>query len=562
MSKPAHPFKDVTHIPNVFYFLSTNPQRYEAIDYFRTFSDLHTSKKATLHRYWGYVIDILRASSIPKFHNSGNRLSTIWKAPGKGLTDFWKQQEETETAQDDLHATTMMVRKRSYRSVRHHISQAFNAVDNHTVYESSGSKRRHYSVGLLVHAKAFEELEKPEQEELGEKQLDKDKKEREDEEGKEKANKEQNDDDNELEESAFQSDSDECASQCSEGSEYLPGGKKSQAASIYYFTGNGSSDCSKELWTPWVIEGEDLAGKIWEYRMMICQKAKKLEALSGSVEKLAINHIYLFDPKDTSSALYDAIGAAHWAIITSMSLNKLLPSDSISSLVSYAIELSQMSYATAQDCVLDWEGDRDVKKILNHLLADDFLWKDADFNELEMVQHVFDPFLKTFISSIQGGIGRWDKIFLPSQQRKKNAHIETEEKVAFLLKDAIDDMARQRVDVVKLKVFGMVVVGVEGVLYSMQLVARGIYIMKQYAVVYAPRSQFDLFVVAGAINTFLNLREELITTMEVCRKSRLEKPTDLTRPSFGTPIKVNRTGIKEDFSGSPCLRQVVLQTAK
>jgi len=33
------------------------------------------------------------------------------------------------------------------------------------------------------------------------------------------------------------------------------------------------------------------------------------------------------------------------------------------------------------------------------------------------------------------------------------------EKVAFLMKDAIDNMARQRVDVSKLKVFGMVVVG-------------------------------------------------------------------------------------------------------
>ncbi|KAG0354043.1 hypothetical protein BC939DRAFT_472496 [Gamsiella multidivaricata] len=360
--------------------------------------------------------------------------------------------------------------------------------------------------------------------------------------------------------------------------------------SVYYLAGNGSTDCSKELWTPWVNEGEDLAGKVWAYREAICRKAKKLEPLSGSVEKLAINHVYLFDPKDTSSSLYDAIGAIHWAAITSMSLKKLLPKDVIAGLASYAIDLSQMRHSDAQDSVLNWVGNRDVKKVLNHLLADDFLWKSADFNELGMVQHVFDPFLKTF-TNIQGGVGRWDKMFLPSQERKKDALAEGRgrrpdfflqcdfpglkcfvfvmeakktgqkmvlqndlEKVALLPKDAIDHMAQQRVDVAKLKVLGTVVIGMEGVLYSMQLVARGIYLMKNYAVVYTPRSQFDLCVVAGAINTFLNLREELVTTMEVCRASRLHKPTDLMRPSFGTPIKVNPTGIKKGFPGSPSLR--------
>ncbi|KAG0003408.1 hypothetical protein BGZ80_005799 [Entomortierella chlamydospora] len=96
--------------------------------------------------------------------------------------------------------------------------------------------------------------------------------------------------------------------------------------------------------------------------------------------------------------------------------------------------------------------------------------------------------------------------------------------MAFLLKDAIDNMVRQQVDVAALKMFGMVVAGMEGVIYLMQLIARGIYLMKQYAVLHVPRSQFDLCVVTGAINTFLNLREELVKTMEICRKSHLDKP--------------------------------------
>ncbi|KAG9063341.1 hypothetical protein KI688_004223 [Linnemannia hyalina] len=193
-------------------------------------------------------------------------------------------------------------------------------------------------------------------------------------------------------------------------------------------------------------------------------------------------------------------------------------------LSSYAIDLSQMRYSDAQDSILDRMWNRDVKKLLNSLLAEDFLWKGADFNELKMVKHLFDPFLKTRISNLK------------KTGQKKVLHIDLE-KVAFLLKDAIDDMARHRVDVAKLKVFGMVMIGTGGVIYSMQPVAGGIYLMKNYALVYAPQFQFDLCVVAGAINTFLNLREELVTAMEIFRASRLDKPTNLTMPSFGTPIR-------------------------
>ncbi|KAF9165786.1 hypothetical protein BGX21_004774, partial [Mortierella sp. AD011] len=451
------------------------------------------------------------------------------------LSEFWKQQEELESSQD-LETTSTIVRKRSFRSVRHHILQAFNAVDNNTTYDNGSQKKRRQSSRFKGGINASEKAEEQgEQEEGSLDGLDEDDEtdnEMADEENEEELGEEQDVDSDESEESTSQS---------SQGSEYRPVGSKPKptiaSTPVYYLTGNGSADCAKDLWTPWIIEGEDLSGRIWKYREAICQKARKLELLNGSVEKL----------------------------------------------------------------VLDWKGDRDIKKVLNYLLADDFLWKGVDFNELEMVKHVFDPFLKTFISSIKGGIGRWDKMFPPSQERRKDAHIETTgigrrpdfflqcdfsslkyfvyvmeakktsqktvvqndlEKVAFLLKDAIDNMARQQVDVAALKVFGMVVVGVEGVIYSMQLVARGIYVMKQYAVLHVPRSQFDLCVVTGTINTFLLLREELVKTMEICRKPHPDKPAELTRPSFGTPIKVNPTGIKNNLPGSPSLRQAVLRKQK
>ncbi|KAF8939867.1 hypothetical protein BGZ58_008495 [Dissophora ornata] len=427
----------------------------------------------------GSAINILIASSSFTYKKAGNRLLAVWKSPEKGLRGFWAQQEQLESAQDDLQATTTMVRKRSYRSVRHQLFQAFNAVDDNTIYDGRSSKRRVRSAGVTGGDEAAGGEEKHRQEE--EQQVDEEK-----DEGDEEDEEEQGDDGDESEESASQS---------SEGSEYLPGGAKLQPAiapaSVYYLTGNGSTDCSKKLWTPWINNGEDLAGKVWAYREAICLKAQKLEPLSGSVEKLAINHVYLFDRKDTSSGLYDAIGAAHWAAITSTSLKRLLPKDVIADVASYALDLAQLSYSDAQDSVLDHEGNRDVRKVLNYLLADDFLWKGADYNELELVQHIFDPFLKTFISNIQGSVGpcrrkkgrrmpsrrvgeggqifflQCDfpelKCFVFAMEAKKTAQrtvLQSDlEKVALLLKDAIDNMARQRVDVAKLKVFGMVVVG-------------------------------------------------------------------------------------------------------
>ena len=130
MSKQVHPFEDVKDIPNVFYFLNTTPSRYDASDYFRTFRDLHTSKKHAMHDYWKRAIHILIASSASTYQRAGNKLLATWKSPGKGLKGFWAQQEQLESSLDDLQATTTMVRKRSYRSVRHHMVKAFDAVDD------------------------------------------------------------------------------------------------------------------------------------------------------------------------------------------------------------------------------------------------------------------------------------------------------------------------------------------------------------------------------------------------------------------------------------------------
>ncbi|KAF9577821.1 hypothetical protein BGW38_006725 [Lunasporangiospora selenospora] len=282
-----------------------------------------------------------------------------------------------------------MVRKRSYRSLRHHILQAFNAVDNHTTYGNSDSKRWRQTIDKAINEIRQEGHEGEDEEEDENKDENEDEEEDENKDENEDEEEDENQDENEDEDSNS-SVSNESASQSS-GSEYFPGGAKSQSSatlySVHYLTGAGSIDCSRNLWTPWIIEGEDLAGKIWTYRETICSKARNFKPLSGSVEKLALSHVYLFDPKDTSSGLYDIIGATHWASITSLSLKTLIPEDAFAQLGSFAIALSQMRYSNAQNSVLDWQGNRDIKKVLSCLLSDDFLWKGADFNELEMVKH-------------------------------------------------------------------------------------------------------------------------------------------------------------------------------
>ncbi|KAF9391939.1 hypothetical protein BGX21_011121 [Mortierella sp. AD011] len=124
-------------IPNVSYFIQTNPYNYSASDYFRTFKDLHSSQKDILHGYWVKAIKTLQSCSEPVYIENGKRLIKIWKSPGNGLSEFWENQDQQESALDDLHAATKTARKRTFKSVQRHFGRAFNALDKNTSYEPS-----------------------------------------------------------------------------------------------------------------------------------------------------------------------------------------------------------------------------------------------------------------------------------------------------------------------------------------------------------------------------------------------------------------------------------------
>lgn len=57
-------------------------------------------------------------------------------------------------------------------------------------------------------------------------------------------------------------------------------------STVYFLAGSGDLDCSEAVRSPWMMQGVDFAGVLWDYRSMVCEKAKRLEGLVGSVERL------------------------------------------------------------------------------------------------------------------------------------------------------------------------------------------------------------------------------------------------------------------------------------
>ena len=123
-----HPLRNVA-IPNTFYFTANNPEQYNAVHYFKTFADLHSSKKEVLHGYWRVALDMLEKCSVRSYQSHGQRLKSEWNTPSKGLGDFWKRLAEKESDRDQMQSTTSILKKRSIRFVQTNVLKAFNAVD-------------------------------------------------------------------------------------------------------------------------------------------------------------------------------------------------------------------------------------------------------------------------------------------------------------------------------------------------------------------------------------------------------------------------------------------------
>ncbi|KAF9972793.1 hypothetical protein BGZ73_004022 [Actinomortierella ambigua] len=532
MVKSTHPFSS-SKLPNSFYFLRTHPNRYDPVDYFRTFSGLKIRDKGRLHRCWGNVLQILLESPLQKYKDNGSRLQTAWSTPDKGLGTFWDELGQAETASEVLDASRENVRKRSLRSAERSILRAIDDIDNNTNGDdrigkrqrvpASGKENTSVQPGSVDTHKTLHVKPQEIEVQAGEIQESVVYKDQSEATIQDEADDLRKDDitAQDRKEDANQEDS---QSECEEPlSQKTTESECELSRSVFYPTGNGSVDCSEALWTPWLVNQQDLAPKLWRYRETIIANAQRLESLTGSTEKLVVSHIYFFEKNDSISSLFAAVGAHDWAAITSTTMRQMMDGAALLGLQTLAIEISHLTHAEAEERILDWTGPRDVKKTLAGLLADDFLWSRLPFNEHELLSHIFDPLIKSFICSVDSSTVQVDL-----------------EKLAMLMKDSIDDMHAQGVGAPRIEVIGLVVAGAEGRLYTMRLEARGIYAMRLLSVVYAPRSQYDLGVLASTINTFMNVRERLQRVISEISSDQSEV-LDFSRPGFHTPTRVYKS---------------------
>ncbi|OAQ32432.1 hypothetical protein K457DRAFT_16439 [Linnemannia elongata AG-77] len=582
MGKPPtkhHPFKDAD-IPNRFYFLNKKPENYNARDYFQTFSNLNTSSKGLLHGFWRKALTIMTESNVRVFQCRGRQLLSIWNLPDKGLKDFWRAIEQSgspsttvRTEASKIEKKFVMLASRTYIKAGRALHDEIGASLDNSRHGNPERKRRRFTS-----EEASERLDNLTDDD-------------DDPSYSEAVSVDQGGQSNPNDRVYQDTDSDTFAEDYA-GDAHPRQTTSKPTSTVYFLAGNGDVDCSEAARSPWMIQDDDLAGVLWDYRSTVCEKAKRLEGLVGSVERLAINHIYLFERKDSTSSLYAAIGSELWENITTNGLQLLLAKDVVLDLGEKAIQFSLISHQEAEDSVLSTPGgNKVIRKLLVALFSTGFLWGDQDYNEAERIKNLWDPFLKTYLEPIAGCKGRWEKEFQPSKERrqtdtpdskgrrpdyflkvdllglecflfvleaKKHRHtspVQTDlEKVGNQLKDSIDYLARNRVDISGVRVYGAVVVGDEATVYSMELVASGVYVMKQYGVLCAPRSNMYLGLLGQTVNTLQNLVLEIEATTQKLKRTKLSTPCDWTRVSFRTPQKVDRTGIAAVHPSSPSTR--------
>ena len=71
----------------------------------------------------------------------------------------------------------------------------------------------------------------------------------------------------------------------------------------------------------------------------------------------------------------------------------------------------------------------------------------------------------------------------------------------------------------------------------MALEGNGLYIMRSYATVFAPRSYKDLGGLSMVIDVFLNLKADIEESVRLCSRPLLPVVSPQICKSFGTPVK-------------------------
>ncbi|KAF9585076.1 hypothetical protein BGW38_003984, partial [Lunasporangiospora selenospora] len=141
---------------------------------------------------------------------------------------------------------------------------------------------------------------------------------------------------------------------------------------------NGDLDCSEAVRSSWVVRGVDLI------KDLNCIRLPTNPSISNPLQlDRAINHIYLFEMRDSTSSLYAAVGSKLWEAAT----------DSLLDLGEKAIQFSLLSLQEAEDSVIsNAGGNKNVRRLLTALFSSGFLWGDQYYNEAELINNLEKEF--------------------------------------------------------------------------------------------------------------------------------------------------------------------------
>ncbi|KAG0254667.1 hypothetical protein BGZ95_005966 [Linnemannia exigua] len=313
-----------------------------------------------------------------------------------------------------------------------------------------------------------------------------------------------------------------------------------------YPQGQGQLRYPADFQRPWMIGKHNVAG-------ILC----------------ALNHIYLVQRDDVSSSLFVALGDELWDVLQAPSLDNLMNAKTIEDLFDVAVRLATLRYQDGRKLARRWDGDDAVGEVLSALTKTSALWDTnrAQDNEVTDTKKRNDPFLEA------------DTVFPPSEARRSSASsrrgarpdyfskiqdrgrsyfplvveikktkqgecvlLSDLEKIALQMKDSLDSMAHDKINLEGVQVYGYTIVEHEIYLYSMTIEAPGIYIMREISKAYLPRNHADMSVLPFTINLFKNLQQYLKDSASLCGRPLLAAAYDGVVKTLGTPMKRPRSG--------------------
>ncbi|KAG0301300.1 hypothetical protein BGZ97_002835 [Linnemannia gamsii] len=335
-----------------------------------------------------------------------------------------------------------------------------------------------------------------------------------------------------------------------------------------------------------MMDDYDVAAVLWALRENIVEKVpvpvnvedgKQIAELERPHEFLVLNHIYLVQRDDCSSSVYACVGRKLWRSLQAPAHSMMISDEVATGLVRLALQVSAMDYQAGRLLLRGWVGEEAVQDLLKSLVDTNTLWDldmDGD-NELGLTRKRLDPFLSAFITHLPDSTHHWDYALEPSTKRRGvdrdtggvrpdfqsyfrsgnnkfhllmieikkkqqagSSVLSDLEKLALQLKDCLDGLAQDCINVNGVRIYGIVIVGHEIDLYAMSLEAPGMYIMRQISKAYLPRNHFDLGMLPQIVNLFMGLQLGLQESYALCTRPRVNHANTDVCPTLGTPIKV------------------------